>query len=300
MREENETPLLKRGSSGLYMSFEAIAILLVGVMVGLAASKISEMIDIKKDIMNDRAIYYHQQAYPTPATTQITEPLSESGSEPATINIETSDWRKKLIQSSLKSYAEKNTKTKKELEKTGLIHADSEQKVLKEDLINAIKVGNKDRLNTISRIAQSIKKEWVLNYDAENETNRVFVFTDYTCPYCRKLHKIMPELNKQGISISYLFYPRSFGGENKQREKRDLENFKNVWCSDDPKASLDRLFNRQSIEASDCTGKTPDPTREHLLLGDMLEVKGTPHVFDINGIEQEGFRGKDNFISIFK
>ena len=35
------------------------------------------------------------------------------------------------------------------------------------------------------------------------------IFTDIDCGYCRKLHKEVPELNRLGVAVRYLAYPRA-------------------------------------------------------------------------------------------
>ncbi len=47
-------------------------------------------------------------------------------------------------------------------------------------------------------------------FPAEGETRaHISVFTDITCFYCQKLHKEVPELNKRGVEVRYLAYPRA-------------------------------------------------------------------------------------------
>ena len=47
-------------------------------------------------------------------------------------------------------------------------------------------------------------------FPAEGETRaHVTVFTDVSCFYCQKLHKEVPELNRRGVEVRYLAYPRN-------------------------------------------------------------------------------------------
>ena len=45
-------------------------------------------------------------------------------------------------------------------------------------------------------------------YKAANEKYVITVFTDISCPYCQNCIKV-PELNKQGVTVRYLAFPRN-------------------------------------------------------------------------------------------
>lgn len=50
----------------------------------------------------------------------------------------------------------------------------------------------------------------VISYPAKGEEKAVVdVFTDIDCPYCRKLHDEVPQLNDYGITVNYYAFPRS-------------------------------------------------------------------------------------------
>ena len=56
-------------------------------------------------------------------------------------------------------------------------------------------------------------------YPAEGETkSKDYIFTDVDCGYCRKLHKEVPALNKAGIEVRYLAFPR--GGLQSSTSKK--------------------------------------------------------------------------------
>ena len=65
-------------------------------------------------------------------------------------------------------------------------------------------------------------------YPAIGETkSHITVFTDTTCPYCHKLHAEVPELNKRGIEVRYVAFPRQGLGSPGD------EQLQAVWCSKD-------------------------------------------------------------------
>lgn len=94
----------------------------------------------------------------------------------------------------------------------------------------------------------------------------VTVFTDVDCGYCRKLHREVPELNRLGIAIRYLAYPRAgiaSGSYNKMVS---------AWCADDPQVALTEAKMGQEIPAKTCD----NPVAKHYQLGNEIGVTGTP------------------------
>ncbi len=97
----------------------------------------------------------------------------------------------------------------------------------------------------------------------------VSIFTDVDCPYCRKLHAEIPELNKMGIQVNYLAFPRNGSGTATYKE------MVSIWCA---KGADGR---REAMDVAK-TGGTPEPVEcnnpvmEQLAMGQMLGVTGTP------------------------
>ena len=61
----------------------------------------------------------------------------------------------------------------------------------------------------ISKLVNEIPVAETVVYPAIGETkSHITVFTDTTCPYCHKLHAEIPELNKRGIEVRYVAFPR--------------------------------------------------------------------------------------------
>lgn len=94
----------------------------------------------------------------------------------------------------------------------------------------------------------------------------VFVFTDISCPYCRKLHREIPKINALGIEIRYLAYPRA--GVN-STVYRDMVS---IWCSDDPKQAMTDAKGDKPITKNNCE----NPVAEQYRLGGDIGITGTP------------------------
>ena len=54
-----------------------------------------------------------------------------------------------------------------------------------------------------------VPEERMIVFESKREARHTLTtFTDIDCPYCRKMHSEMDELNELGIRVRYLLYPR--------------------------------------------------------------------------------------------
>lgn len=139
------------------------------------------------------------------------------------------------------------------------------------------------RATVRDRLATVAMKDKVI-YPAQGEEKAVLtVFTDTSCPYCRKLHKEVPELNKAGISIHYLPFPRgSASGPG-------YTSLKQVWCAQDRQQAMNIA---KEVEEGDLP--SPDCAAAQMVdrgydLGNEVGVTGTPALFKANGQKIEGY-----------
>lgn len=102
----------------------------------------------------------------------------------------------------------------------------------------------------------------------------ITVFTDVDCGYCRKLHSEIDALNKLGIQVRYLAYPRA-GPETKDWQKMEA-----VWCSKDRRAAITDAKRGKDVNTQPC-GATP--VAAQYALGERLGVRGTPAIFTTGG-----------------
>jgi len=107
----------------------------------------------------------------------------------------------------------------------------------------------------------------------------ISVFTDIDCGYCRKLHKEVPELNRLGVAVRYLAYPRAGIGSI------SYQKAVSAWCSPNPNRALTRAKAGEEIEQHTCA----NPVAAHFALGSQLGVSGTPAIFFEDGSLQPGY-----------
>jgi thiol:disulfide interchange protein DsbC len=134
----------------------------------------------------------------------------------------------------------------------------------------------------------AIATEDMIVFPAEGETRtHITVFTDATCFYCQKLHREVPELNKRGVEVRYLAYPRAGVGSDGYRQ------LATAWCADDPQDTLTRLKNREQVEDNVCPG---NPVNSQYELGQVVGVRGTPAIITESGRMIPGYQSADDLM----
>ncbi len=101
----------------------------------------------------------------------------------------------------------------------------------------------------------------------------VTVFTDVDCVHCRRMHGEIAELNRLGIRVRYLMFPRGGPGSDSWRKAEA------VWCSTDRKEALTRAKRGEKLEAGHCD----TPIAAQYELGRQLGITGTPGIITDQG-----------------
>jgi thiol:disulfide interchange protein DsbC len=121
-------------------------------------------------------------------------------------------------------------------------------------------------------------------YPAQNETKTVLtVFTDTSCPYCKKLHEEVPQLQKAGIEVRYIPFPR--GGARGP----GYQSLKQVWCSADKAKGMNiaKEVETGDLPSADCEdAKIVD---QGYMLGNVVGVSGTPSLVTESGQKMDGY-----------
>jgi thiol:disulfide interchange protein DsbC len=115
----------------------------------------------------------------------------------------------------------------------------------------------------------------------------ISVFFDDTCYYCQKLHKEVPQLNKNGVEVRYLAYPRA--GVNSDAFKQ----LASAWCADNKQETLTRLTNKQSVALNVCKD---NPVAAQYELGQQLGVQGTPAIITESGQLIPGYQSAEELM----
>lgn len=134
----------------------------------------------------------------------------------------------------------------------------------------------------------AVAEEDMIVFSPEGEPRAyISVFTDVTCFYCQKLHKEVPELNKRGVEVRYLAYPRAGVGSDGYKQ------LASAWCADNPQDTLTKLKNKQTVPEKVC----PDnPIAKQYQLGQELGVRGTPAIITQSGQMIPGYQSADELV----
>ncbi|WP_241146689.1 DsbC family protein [Amnimonas aquatica] len=135
-------------------------------------------------------------------------------------------------------------------------------------------------------VMKTIKRQDEIVFPARGKAKAVLtVFTDIDCGYCRKLHQEVPELNRLGVEVRYLAYPRDLpragatGGTGGRMGQ--------IWCNANREQALTLAKQGKSFPAArkNCTA----PIAEQFALGQRMGVTGTPAVFNEQGEQLGGY-----------
>ncbi|SDH96253.1 thiol:disulfide interchange protein DsbC [Pseudomonas flavescens] len=144
----------------------------------------------------------------------------------------------------------------------------------------AINLTEAEESRAIAKQINAIPAKDMVVFAPKQPKAHITVFTDTDCGYCQKLHSEVAELNKQGIEVRYLAFPRQGLGS---KGARDLAS---VWCSKDRQAAMNQAKARQSVAEATCD----NPVAEQYKLGQMIGVNGTPAIILENGKMIPGYQ----------
>lgn len=149
--------------------------------------------------------------------------------------------------------------------------------VVRGDLVDLQSHTNLTQIATRAARAQTLATlpaDSLLTYKAKGAVKHViYVFSDLNCRYCQMLHDDLPTLNRHGIEVRYLFWPRA--GLNSM-SAREAES---VWCAKDRQQAYDRAVNGGDVRYASCR----NPVARDFTLGVQMGVQGTPTIILSNG-----------------
>ena len=146
--------------------------------------------------------------------------------------------------------------------------------VTQENLTERVLAGQ--RLKTLNGVSE----DSMIIYEPDGELKHTLTtFTDIDCPYCRKMHREMALLNRMGIRVRYMLFPRA-GVASPSYEKAE-----SVWCAEDQQAEMTKAKSGAIPEMAVCE----TPVREHMALARRLGLRGTPYTITDTGRAISGY-----------
>lgn len=117
---------------------------------------------------------------------------------------------------------------------------------------------------------ETIPDEQMVVFAPEGEVKAtVNIFTDVDCPYCRKLHEEIPQLNAMGVQVNYLAFPRN--GMN----SRTYQTMVSIWCAGDAE-EMRSAMTEAKVGGQPELKSCENPVLGQLALGQNVGVTGTP------------------------
>ena len=141
-------------------------------------------------------------------------------------------------------------------------------------------VSERNRATRRQKQMAAFGSDGVITFPADgDEKAEIAVFTDIDCPYCRKMHDEVPELNSYGITVHYYGFPRS------GPDTPSFRKYVSVWCSDDQQAAMDDAKAGKAVEAESCE----NPVQAQYNLGGQVGVTGSPAIVLEDGNMVRGY-----------
>ncbi|MDX9767109.1 MAG: DsbC family protein [Ectothiorhodospiraceae bacterium] len=125
-----------------------------------------------------------------------------------------------------------------------------------------------------------LKDSQTVVFAPKDVKHTITVFTDVDCTYCRKLHGEMSELNKLGIKVRYVAFPRA--GENSPTYNKMVS----VWCAKDRNDAMNKAKAGKAVAEANCD----NPISSQFSLGQRAGVNGTPAIVLESGDLIPGYR----------
>jgi thiol:disulfide interchange protein DsbC len=141
------------------------------------------------------------------------------------------------------------------------------------DMDSRVNVTDQRRKGARAAVLKDVKDADAIVFAPKDVKYTINVFTDVDCTYCRKLHAEIDQLNRLGVKVRYLMFPRSGPGSPgwKQAEA--------VWCSADRNDALTRAKRGEKISAPACK----DPVADQFRLGQEAGINATPAIVTEEG-----------------
>jgi thiol:disulfide interchange protein DsbC len=126
---------------------------------------------------------------------------------------------------------------------------------------------------SVAKTIDAIPTSKMVVFSPEKPKTHITVFTDTDCGYCQKLHSEVPELNRLGVEVRYMAFPRQGMGSH------GANTLTSVWCAKDRQAAMNKAKAREEVPAASCE----NPVAEQYELGQMIGVQGTPAIILADG-----------------
>lgn len=159
------------------------------------------------------------------------------------------------------------------------------------DTVTRENITDRKRNELRVKTLHDVPDEETVVFAPKGETSyTVDVFTDVDCPYCAKLHREVPELNKNGVKVRYFAFPRA------GMHSKTYNTMQSIWCADDRKQAMTDAKANKTIDVKTCK----NPIAKQYRLGQQIGVSGTPAMILPNGELLPGYLPASKLVAYLK
>jgi len=175
---------------------------------------------------------------------------------------------------------------------SGYVSADGRYFVVGDmlDLAAKTNVTEQRRKQTRRELLKKIAPGEAIVFGPEKPKYTITVFTDADCPYCRKLHGEVEELERKGVAVRYVAFPRSGPGTKSWRTMTA------VWCAEDRREALTRATRGEEVTEEKNKKCGDAMIAKHYGLGQKLGIPGTPMIVLGDGTSLGGYVAPDKLL----
>jgi thiol:disulfide interchange protein DsbC len=160
------------------------------------------------------------------------------------------------------------------------------------DLASRTNVTEERRKATRRELLKRIKPGEAIVFGPAKPKYTITVFTDADCPYCRKLHGELEELEEKGIEVRYVAFPRSGPGT------KSWKTMAAVWCAKDRREALTRATRGEEVSVKAGSACGDAVIEKHYALGRQLGIPGTPMIALSDGTSLGGYMSPDKLLVV--
>ncbi len=157
------------------------------------------------------------------------------------------------------------------------------------DLATESNLTAKRRNDARAKALAAAREDQMIVFSPANPKMTVTVFTDVDCAYCRKFHSQIAELNKAGVRVRYVPFPRT-GPDTESWRKAE-----SVWCAPDRKDALTRAKRGEEVKSKNCGDAMIKAGFE---MGEDFGLEGTPAIYTQSGEYIGGFLTPEQLVQL--
>lgn len=156
------------------------------------------------------------------------------------------------------------------------------------DLDTQVNLTSERRNSLRAKALATAKEDQMIIFGPASSKMTVTVFTDIDCGFCRRFHNQIADINKAGVRVRYMLFPRTGPGTESWRKAEA------VWCAKDRRDALTRAKKGEDLKTRSCP--EADSVKTQWAFGEDLGVEGTPAIFTQNGDYIGGFMTPDQLV----